>query len=33
MEQIIEPVDKKLLIAELTKDKFLRHTNKGKNEI
>lgn len=33
MEHIIEPVDKKLLIAELSKDKFLRHTNKGKNEI
>lgn len=33
MEAIIPPVDKSLLIAELTKDKFLRKTNKANNEI
>lgn len=33
METIISPVDKSLLKAELTKDKFLRHTNKANNEI
>lgn len=33
METIIAPVDKDLLKAELTKDKFLRHTNKANNEI
>ena len=33
MEQIIAPVDKSLLKAELTKDKFLRPTNKADNEI
>lgn len=33
MEQIIPPVDKALLKAELTPDKFLRKTNKANNEI
>ncbi len=33
MEPIIDPVDKELIIAELSSDKFLRHTNKGRNEI
>lgn len=33
METIISPIDKSLLKAELTKDKFLRHTNKANNEI
>ena len=33
MEPIIEPVDKELIIAELSSGKFLRHTNKGRNEI
>ncbi|MDU1891901.1 MAG: GNAT family N-acetyltransferase [Dysgonomonas sp.] len=33
METIISPIDKSLLRAELTKDKFLRHTNKAHNEI
>lgn len=33
MENIIEPVDKKLLKAELNKDRFLRTTRKGGNEI
>lgn len=33
MENIIPPVDKALLKAELTKDKFLRKTNKANNEI
>lgn len=33
MENIISPIDKKLLKAELTKDKFLRKTNKANNEI
>jgi hypothetical protein len=33
MENIISPVDKELLKAELTKDKFLRKTNKAGNEI
>lgn len=32
-EAIIAPVSKDLLKAELTKDKFLRHTNKAHNEI
>lgn len=31
MEQIIEPVDKKLLEQELTPDKFVRETNNGGN--
>lgn len=33
MESIIPAIDKKLLKAELTKDKFLRKTNKANNEI
>lgn len=33
MQDIINPVDKALLIAELTKDKLLRKTNKSNNEI
>lgn len=33
MEPIINPVGKELIIAELSSDKFLRHTNKGRNEI
>lgn len=33
MENIIPPVDKKLLKAELTKDKLLRKTNKANNDI
>ena len=33
METIIPPVDRDLLIKELTKEKFVRDTNNGKNEI
>ncbi len=33
MESIIDPVDKDAVAAELTQERFLRHTNKGKNEI
>ncbi|MCQ2336503.1 MAG: GNAT family N-acetyltransferase [Paludibacteraceae bacterium] len=33
MEQVIERVKRELILAELTPDKFLRHTNKGGNEI
>lgn len=33
METIISPIDRSLLKAELTKDKFLRRTNKANNEI
>lgn len=33
MENIIDPIDKALLKAELTKDKLLRKTNKASNEI
>lgn len=33
METIISPIDRQLLKAELTKDKFLRRTNKADNEI
>ena len=33
MEQIIDPVPLPLIEAELTKERFLRKTNKGKNEI
>ena len=32
-QPIIAPISKELLKAELTKDKFLRHTNKANNEI
>ena len=33
MEQIIQPVDKELLKAELTSEHRLRHTNKSNNDI
>ena len=33
MEKIIDPVDPKLIVSELTRDKLLRITNKGDNEI
>lgn len=33
METIIPAVEKELLAAELTQDKFVRHTNNGNNEI
>jgi len=33
MEPIIQPVNKEILIAELTPDKFVRHTNYGGNSI
>jgi hypothetical protein len=33
IEDVILPIDKKLLISELTKEKFLRKTNNGNNEI
>lgn len=33
MKKIINEVDKALIKAELTQDKFLRHTNKANNEI
>lgn len=33
MEPLIEAVDRKMLIQELTKDKFVRHTNFAQNEI
>lgn len=33
MENIIEPIDKKLLKAELTEERFLRKTNAGGNDI
>lgn len=33
MKRIIDPIPKELLIAELTPEKLLRHTNKGDNEI
>ncbi len=33
MQPVIYPVDKKILISELTEDKFLRKTNKAGNEI
>jgi hypothetical protein len=33
MKEIIEPIARELLKKELTKDKFLRHTRKGENEI
>lgn len=32
-EPIIDPVDTEEIVAELTPDRFLRHTNKGGNEI
>lgn len=33
MEKIIDPIDRALIEKELTRDKFLRHTNKLGNEI
>lgn len=33
MENIIEPIDKKLILSELTPEKFVRKTNFGDNEI
>ncbi|MFK5856684.1 MAG: GNAT family N-acetyltransferase [Bacteroidota bacterium] len=33
MKTIIPPLDKQLLVAELNKDRFLRNTNNGNNEI
>jgi hypothetical protein len=33
MSDIIPPVDKELLVAELTQDKFVKNTNLGNNEI
>ena len=33
MQEIIPPVDRQLLIEELTTDKFLRHTNKLHNQL
>ena len=33
MEPIIAPVDRKLIMTELTKEKFIRVTRKGKNFI
>ncbi len=33
METIVHPISKEILKAELTKDKFLRYTNKANNEI
>ncbi|MFA6335471.1 MAG: GNAT family N-acetyltransferase [Bacteroidales bacterium] len=33
MEPIIQPVDRKLIIEELTSDKFIRNTRKGDNKL
>ncbi|MDI3526286.1 MAG: hypothetical protein PWR03_469 [Tenuifilum sp.] len=33
MKQIIEPVDRELLLSELTPDKFVRQTNNASNEL
>lgn len=33
MERIIDPVEKDLIISELTPDRLLRHANKGVNEV
>lgn len=33
MEKIIDPVDRELIMRELTHDKLLRHANKGDNEV
>lgn len=33
MEAIIPPVDRTLLVQELNADRFIRHTNKGENEL
>lgn len=33
MEKIIDPIDKAVLLSELTKERFVRNTRKGDNEI
>lgn len=33
MEKLIEPIEKSVLKTELSKERFLRHTRKGENEI
>ncbi|MCK6650561.1 MAG: GNAT family N-acetyltransferase, partial [Bacteroidia bacterium] len=33
MQEIIQPVDKKLLVAELTQERFVRDANNGDNKI
>ncbi|MBO4965184.1 MAG: GNAT family N-acetyltransferase [Muribaculaceae bacterium] len=33
MEKIIDPINRDLIISELTEDRRLRHTNKGENEV
>lgn len=33
MKPVIEPIDRDLLESELTSERFVRHTNKGNNEI
>lgn len=33
MKPVIEPIDRNILESELTKERFIRHTNKGNNEI
>ena len=33
MKEVIPPVEKKLILSELTKDKFLRNTNNANNEL
>jgi hypothetical protein len=33
MKEVIDPIERDLLKSELTKDKFLRQTNKGNNEL
>lgn len=33
MKKVINPIDSDLLEKELTKERFLRRTNKGNNEI
>ena len=33
METIIPPVDRKLILSELTQDKYIRNTRKGENEL
>ncbi|MBE8715395.1 GNAT family N-acetyltransferase [Sphingobacterium hungaricum] len=33
MQEIIDPVDRNLIKAELTKDSFIRYTNNGNNEV
>ncbi|MFY7943465.1 MAG: hemolysin, partial [Crocinitomicaceae bacterium] len=33
MQKIIDPIDKVVIKKELSKDKFVRYTRKGENEI